>query len=216
MKIITKDIFYGSEKLALTNQRVLYWKKEDILILSDLHIGKAAHFRINGIPISAKVLDDDLERLKSLIEYFNPETLLVVGDLFHAEMNKELQIFHSWLAQFKTLNKVLVKGNHDRISKSIANMFYDWKVENELVLNKIKFIHEPKVDEANYSQISGHIHPGVFIKGKGKQRFKLPCFQVYEKQLILPAFSLFTGLNTRVPKDKLINYAFTSESIFEL
>lgn len=216
MKIEIKDIIYGAEKLSLTNQRSIYWQKEDILVLSDLHVGKAAHFRKNGIPISAKVLDDDLERLKNIIEYFNPETLLVVGDLFHAEMNRELEVFHSWLAQFRALNKILVKGNHDRVSKPIAELFSDWKIVNEFVINKIKFIHEPEKSLTDIFQISGHIHPGVLIKGKGKQRFKLPCYQVFDKQLILPAFSLFTGLNTNKVKCKVNIYAFTDNNIFEV
>jgi len=77
-------------------------------------------------------------------------------------------------------------------------------------------VHDAVEKPTNSFIISGHIHPGVFIKGRGKQRIKLPCFQVTENQLILPAFSLFTGLNTRQSLQKCKNFAFTNDGIFEV
>ena len=85
-----------------------------------------------------------------------------------------------------------------------------------LRIQAIKFVHDIIKPEDNYFTISGHTHPGVSIKTKGKQRIKLPCYQVTKKQLVLPAFSLFTGLNTKdYPKD-CINYCFTNNGIFEI
>ena len=39
----------------------MYWQREDALILSDIHIGKTAHFRKHGIPMPDDVLQKDLE-----------------------------------------------------------------------------------------------------------------------------------------------------------
>ncbi len=64
--------------------RCLYWEEERSLILSDLHFGKTGHFRKAGIAVPQSVYREDLLRLLSLIQYFQPRQLLVVGDLFHS------------------------------------------------------------------------------------------------------------------------------------
>ncbi|WP_299671151.1 ligase-associated DNA damage response endonuclease PdeM [uncultured Polaribacter sp.] len=216
MVIISKKIHYKGEILELTNQRVIFWETQKSLILSDLHIGKSAHFQKSGIPIPKNVLTTDLERLKQLILHFKPVNLIIVGDLFHAEYNTDLDEFKDWLLQFKNLKLQLIKGNHDRLSNRIYEQFNIEVFTSELNLNSLKFVHDAVVPTDAFFTISGHIHPGVFIKGKGRQRIKLPCFQVTENQLILPAFSLFTGLNTRQSLKKCKNFCFTDDGIFEM
>lgn len=213
MNIITKSITVRNEELILTNQRALYWANEDALILSDLHIGKTAHFRKHGIPMPNDILQADLERLKTLINHFNAHKLIVVGDLFHAEANLDLDTFKDWVSQFDTLKITLIKGNHDRLSKNLINKF---KIEVELKkqLHPFTFVHEHQENLEEDFIISGHTHPGVLVKGMGKQKLKLPCYQVTSNQIILPAFSLFTGLNTRNKPDNAICYAFTETSFF--
>ncbi|WP_317166959.1 ligase-associated DNA damage response endonuclease PdeM [Winogradskyella ursingii] len=214
LKIITENISVKNETLTLTNQRAIYWKRESALILSDIHIGKTAHFRKHGIPMPDGVLQNDLERLKQLILYLKAQKILIVGDLFHAEANVDMDTFQLWLNQFEDLQIVLIKGNHDRLSKNIVSKF-DFEIEKELEISPFTFVHEHLKKHSEQFTISGHTHPGVRIKGKGKQFLKLPCFQVSGHQIILPAFSLFTGLNTRSqPKDSVC-YAFTDTSIFK-
>ena len=216
MKIVTKKIQCANEILELTNQRAIYWEKEQSLILSDLHIGKSAHFQKSGIPIPSSILQQDLLRLQELIHHFNTTTLIIVGDLFHAEYNTDLDEFKVWLQQFENLKIQLIKGNHDRLSNRIYEQFDIEVFGSSLQMKTLKFVHELTSINKDYFTISGHTHPGVFIKGKAKQRIKLPCFQVTKNQLILPAFSLFTGLNTKDAPEKCKNYAFTESAIFEL
>ncbi len=212
--IVTEHITINNEELVLTNQRALYWQGENALILSDVHIGKTAHFRKHGIPMPDDVLQKDLERLKQLIQHFGAKTLLIVGDLFHAERNSDMATFKEWLGQFPELVLVLIKGNHDRQSKMLMDEL-SIQVETELLLEPFIFIHEPNTKLSEDFTISGHTHPGVLIKGKGKQKMKLPCYQFTDNQLILPAFSLFTGLNTRDVPENATCYAFTDSSIFK-
>ncbi|WP_299064340.1 ligase-associated DNA damage response endonuclease PdeM [uncultured Polaribacter sp.] len=214
--IVSKKIELKGEVLAITNQRVLFWETQKSLILSDVHIGKSAHFQKSGIPIPKDVLTTDLERLKQLIIHFKAENLIIVGDLFHAAYNKDLDEFKDWLLQFKKLSLQLIKGNHDKLSNQIYAQFHIEVFKTELQINSLKFVHDAVTPGNDVFTISGHIHPGVFIIGKGKQRIKLPCFQVTENQLILPAFSLFTGLNTQNPPKNCKNYCFTEDGIFEM
>ncbi|WP_431157632.1 ligase-associated DNA damage response endonuclease PdeM [Winogradskyella poriferorum] len=213
MTIVSEHIRIKNEELILTNQRALYWQRENALILSDIHIGKTAHFRKHGIPMPDDVLQKDLERLQQLILHFDAKTLLIVGDLFHAERNSDMSTFKDWLTQFPDLKLILIKGNHDRQSKRLMDDL-NIEVTTHLALNPFKFLHEPKENNKGEFVISGHTHPGVLLRGKGKQRLKLPCYQITKNQLILPAFSLFTGLNTRDIPEGAICYAFTEFELF--
>jgi len=216
MTIATANITCHDALLTLTNQRAVYWPEQRALILSDLHIGKTAHFRKSGIPVPSNILEQDLERLKTLILHFKPVKLLIVGDLFHAEFNKDISVFHLWMRQFKQLNLVLIKGNHDKHVFELYEGLTIDIISNYLEIAPFIFTHHiSKVkDDAFY--ISGHTHPGVLLKGKGRQKIKLPCFQVSQQQLILPAFSLFTGLNTNNAPATCVNYAFTDTQLFKL
>jgi len=216
MIIAEKEIECFGAIFTLTNQRVIYWEQEKALILSDLHIGKSATFRKSGIPISKGVLEKDLERLETLINHFKAETLIVVGDLFHAEFNQDIQFFIDWFCQKENLKIELILGNHDRLSAEIYEKLCLTVYQFEMIKNKIHFVHDNiKISEDKFI-ISGHTHPGVLLKGKARQKIKLPCFQVTKNQLILPAFSNFTGLNTRSKPKNCINFAFTDELIFEV
>ena len=216
VQIVTERIDCFHEIIYITNQRVLYWEKLNSLILSDLHIGKSAHFQKSGIPIPSSVLENDLNRLQQLIEYFKATTLIIVGDLFHAAYNKDLELFKTWLSNFTSLKIQLIKGNHDRLKTTLYQDFNIELFNKELQVDTFKFVHDFVEIEKDVFTISGHTHPGVFLKGKGRQRIKLPCFQVTKNQLILPAFSLFTGLNTKDAPKNCINYAFTEKGIFKV
>src|SRR5690606_18916178 len=118
------------------------WQKEKALILSDLHIGKTAHFRKNGIALANHIMKSDLERLSALIEYFQPEKFLVVGDLLHAGDNSDVDEFCIWKNQYPDIQFYLIEGNHDRISKTLEKkLCFNHKAE-WLEINNITFIHD--------------------------------------------------------------------------
>ena len=89
------------QTLWLSPERCIYWEEERSLILSDLHFGKTGHFRKSGIGVPQDIFKKDLQRLFSQIQFFNPTTLLYVGDLFHSHANKELDMFLKWRKSLK-------------------------------------------------------------------------------------------------------------------
>ena len=113
IKTLEKTI--RNEKVIFTNQRALYWEREKALVISDLHVGKSAHFRKSGIAVSSQILHDDLLVLENLLAFFDVNHVLIVGDLFHAGHNSDLDIFCEWRNRFPQLKITLIKGNHDRI-----------------------------------------------------------------------------------------------------
>ena len=213
--IATKEIACNQQPFILTNQRALFWETEQALVLSDLHVGKAATFRKHGIPISKKVLEDDLQRLEELITFFSAQKLIIVGDLFHAEYNSDIHYFRDWIQKLE-IDIELIVGNHDRQSKRLYEAMNFQVYTKEKLSHGIRFVHDETAPSEEYFTISGHTHPGVLIRGKGRQYIKLPCYQVTQQQLILPAFSKFTGLNTRNMPEGCVNYAFTDLEIFEI
>lgn len=214
MNIATKEITIQNEIFTLTNQRALYWEKEKALIFSDLHIGKTAHFRKNGIALANHIMKNDLERLSVLIEYFQPKKFIIVGDLLHAGNNSDVDEFCNWQKQYPHIKFVLVEGNHDRISKTLEKKLCLDSRSALLEIDDIAFVHD--FDRSNPKfQITGHIHPGFVINSPVK-RIKLPCFAVTSKQLLLPAFSEFTGLDTKNIPKKGIYFVFTDSEIYEI
>jgi uncharacterized protein len=64
-----------------------------------------------------------------------------------------------------------------------------------IVLGPLLLAHEPTPPPEGMLTICGHIHPGILLKGKAKQRVRIPCFHYSENVLILPSFGNFTGLS---------------------
>lgn len=214
MNVQTKKIKIRQETFTLTNQRALFWEEQKALILSDLHIGKTAHFRKNGIALANQIMKNDLERLSILIEYFKPEKFIVVGDLLHAGDNSDVDEFCSWRNQYNDLQFHLIEGNHDRISKKLeAKLCLNFKSEL-LEIDDFMLIHDFEKKHPKF-QITGHIHPG-FVINSAVKKIKLPCFVVTENQLLLPAFSEFTGLDTKNIPKKGKFYVFTDTEIYEI
>ncbi|MGO4709740.1 ligase-associated DNA damage response endonuclease PdeM [Chryseobacterium sp. 2TAF14] len=214
MKIVTKNIKIKNEVFTLTNQRAMFWEKEKALIFSDLHIGKTAHFRKNGIALSHQIFESDLQRLSVLIEYFKPEKFIIVGDLLHAGDNSDVDKFCEWKSLFPGIEFHLVEGNHDKISKKLeAKLCLNFKSQ-QLEIDDVVFVHDFEKSNPKF-QITGHIHPGFIINSPVK-KIKLPCFVITENQLLLPAFSEFTGLDTKnLPKNGRF-YVFTDAEIYEI
>ena len=63
MTLQTLEKTIQNQTLVFTNQRALFWQEQKAVIISDLHIGKTAYFRKNGIPIPSDILEKDLTRL---------------------------------------------------------------------------------------------------------------------------------------------------------
>jgi len=181
------------QHLWLSSQRSLFWEEQKALIISDVHFGKTGHFRKSGIAVPQAVYKEDLQRLISLLHYFKPERLIVVGDFFHSSANIELDLFKKWRADFAALKVELIKGNHDILKDSWYSEVDIVVHHKDLLIGNFLFSHERCFAENGVYVFCGHIHPGIIINGLGKQSLRFPCFYFAEDHCILPAFSKFTG-----------------------
>jgi DNA ligase-associated metallophosphoesterase len=211
------NITSQGEELILDKERALFLPKHQLLAISDLHLGKSAHFRQAGLQVPVTIAQTDLQRLSLLIKQYNPKTLLINGDMFHHGLNTDIDEFCVWRKQYRELNFLLVKGNHDRLSDANYAAMNIEIHEPSFCLGPFCFIHDaPNGMEEELYPISGHIHPGVTIVGKAKQRLKFPCFYFGKDYAVLPAFSLFTGLYTVYPKVNERIFAVTPKSVVEV
>ncbi len=207
------------QQFCLSAERCIFWEARKTLIVSDLHLGKTGHFRKSGIAVPQSVYKEDLQRLIHLVQFFRAEEILVVGDLVHSVINKELELFSKWRRDYEHLKISLIRGNHDILSSS-------WYEENNIAvhegsytLEEFCFQHDPNECESNADDpflFSGHIHPGIVLNGMGRQSLRFPCFYFSSDSCILPAFSRFTGAAAVEPKNGDIVYAIVNQSLVEL
>lgn len=191
------------EELLFDFRRAIYWENRKSLIIADFHIGKAGHFRKNGIAISNSVSKDDFVRLNALIDSYSPERLMILGDLSHSRINKEWYLWLEYREKHSNIEVVLVPGNHDILPKSEYERAKIIQTKPIHILEPFIFIHESIPTKGpELRQISGHIHPGVRLNGAARQGITLPCFYISEAKIILPAFSGFTGKFKVKPKKK--------------
>jgi uncharacterized protein len=116
-----------------------------------------------------------------------------VGGLFHSQANTDLDWFKKWRNDFASLELVLVKGNHDILQNAWYKEAHIEVIEKELKINSFLFTHEKCETNPDLYTFCGHIHPGIYLQGLGKQSLRLPCFYFANDHCILPAFSKFTG-----------------------
>lgn len=211
MKISVRE-----EEIILDKERAIYLPKEQLLTISDLHLGKAAHFRKAGLAVPNSVSQNDLNRLAKLIERYHPKQLLINGDMFHSNYNSEIDEFAKWKEEFIEIEFILVKGNHDKQAEEVYKNLAIEVYEPNYQTDKFCFIHDMAHCKSNLYAISGHIHPGVSIYNKVKQRLKFPCFYFRENDAILPAFSNFTGLQLIKPKENDLVFAITPTKIVKV
>lgn len=188
------EIELEGEEMILLPQRGMFWKKHQILFLADLHLGKIGHFRRNGIPLPNRANDRNLEVIIELVQLTNPKRIICLGDLFHSHYNPEWEVFGELVNHFSYVAFELVIGNHDIMSMHQ----YERKrvhLHEQLVIDRFVLTHHPLEEgSGDLYNLAGHIHPGINLRGKGRQSVTLPCFHFGKRLGLLPAFGAFTGL----------------------
>ena len=203
-------------------ERSLFWEEKNTLIIADMHLGKAGHFRKAGIAIPQSIYKADLQRLIAQLYLYKADRLIIAGDLTHSTANKELDLFIKWRKDFSSLHIDLVKGNHDILEDN-------WYAEAAITISHWKlleppfiFLHDLKADkkltaeEKELYRFTGHVHPGITMKGPGKQTLKFPCFYFTNEYCVLPAFSRFTGTFNVKPAKGEVAFAIVDNSIMRL
>ncbi len=185
----------AGQTFSLHPFKVMYWEEQSILLIADLHLGKSRHFRKEGFPVPQAVGDSNYDKLISVFLDFQPARVVFLGDLFHSDYNKEWLEFEDLMERFPAIQFDLVKGNHDILETGLYDQSRMHIHHEVLAIQPFILTHEPLEEIAEgWYNLSGHIHPCVWLKGRGRQKLRLPCFYFNDQKGILPAFGAFTGM----------------------
>jgi putative SbcD/Mre11-related phosphoesterase len=184
------EVFKG---VFVTADLCLHIPEERTVVVADLHIGYESALEAEGIHIPRIQTDAVIESLAKIIEKFEPDRLVVLGDLKHEfsrNLGQEMRDVRAVLDSVSDqVEVVLVKGNHDNFLENIVSRI-QIPVVPQYRAAGLTFVHGHQPCEAR-PLIMGHEHPSIKIVDRVGAYIKMPC-HVYlrdEGILILPAFS---------------------------
>ena len=184
----------AGETLVLLPEKAVYWPRERMLIIADIHFGKAAAFRSLGVPVPRGTTSENLAGLDALVAAHDARQLVFLGDFLHARAahaNATRLAMLSWRQRHRALGLTLVRGNHDLHAGDPAAALGIALVDEPHKVWPFAFCHHPGIDAPGYG-LAGHVHP-VYVLATRFDTLRLPCFVVGEQGMILPSFGAFTG-----------------------
>ncbi|MGO4478449.1 ligase-associated DNA damage response endonuclease PdeM [Massilia sp. 2TAF26] len=182
------------EQLVLLAQKAAFWPRERMLIIADIHFGKAAAFRSLGIPVPRGTTSENLHALDELVELTGARHVLFLGDFLHARAAHAASTqaaMLAWRRRRCELVLTLVRGNHDRHAGDPATQLGIDLVDEPYTVGPFSFCHHPDIDAPGYV-LAGHVHP-VYVLTTRFDALRLPCFIAGPRRMILPSFGAFTG-----------------------
>jgi uncharacterized protein len=209
---VTLEHSFAGVLFELHPLRALWSPEHATIICSDIHVGKASHFRKHGVALPSAINDQNAWNLSQLLQRYNPSELIVVGDLIHHDANGEWVAFIDFLDHWPHMKRTLIAGNHDRRGLSEAGRAgFDVVAIGQFA--GIGLAHIPEDAPSHLPCIAGHVHPAIRLSGKAKQSLRVPCFLFSEKLALLPAFGAFTGTSVVRPKPGDHVYAIAGQRI---
>ncbi len=180
--------FAGQPLLAM-GSGALWWPDQNLLCVSDLHLGKSERMARRGGPALPPYDNrETLTRLAGDLHRTGATTVICLGDSFDdveasAALPEEdrlhiaaLQAGRRWL---------WIEGNHDPGPVEMGGTHrLDW------VCKGLTFRHIALPD--GHGEISGHYHPKIRLNARGRSIAR-PAFLLDHERLILPAYGTYTG-----------------------
>ncbi len=180
----THSFAFGPTELTAFPSGALYWQAQNLLCVSDLHLGKSERLaRRGGALLPPYETRATLEKLESAIEATGARHIVCLGDSFDdlAAVDGLDEADRLWLLRLMAGREwVWIEGNHDAGPSDIGGTHLA-----ELTLADVVFRH---ISTGPGPEISGHYHPKAQLAGRSR-----PCFLYDECRLILPAFGAYTG-----------------------
>lgn len=171
--------------------RAVFLPAADAVVIADLHLGRSVTSAVDA-PLSAGA--DAVSRLESLLERFEPRTVVIAGDLLHSFSSLPRGVEESVADLERRVAEsgadlVVTPGNHDAmLEAAFAGETAD---EFRLADGETVVLHgheEPTLGAERY--VVGHDHPALSVDGR-----KRPCLLYgpgcYDGAdvVVLPAFT---------------------------
>lgn len=181
---------FGGQTFEIAGQAALYWRAQDALLVSDLHLEKASAFALYGQMLPPYDSVSTLEEIATLCRRYRPAKIISLGDNFHDD-DGEHRLAERAAALLVDLacntEWIWITGNHDRAVSGI----WGGKAFDARTVSGITLRHEAQGGDPN-PEISGHFHPKFRQVLRGRM-VKRRCFVKTPRKLIMPAFGALTG-----------------------
>ncbi|MCT0207548.1 ligase-associated DNA damage response endonuclease PdeM [Synechococcus sp. CS-1332] len=181
---------WRGHRLELLAEKAAWDPEQRLLMLADLHLGKAESFQCQGIPLPSDGDAATFNALLAVAHRLQPRQVVVLGDLIHSRLGltEELRQKLAALPSLLGCPLRLVGGNHER-----GSWLEGLVQEPSLAMGPLWLSHAPE-PRAGRLNVCGHRHP-VALVGRGADRLRLPCFAYNQtlEHLVLPSFGALTG-----------------------
>jgi uncharacterized protein len=204
----------AGERVILLARKALYWPAQRMLVIADIHFGKAAAFRALGVPVPRGTTTENLAALDALVAEYGATHIVFLGDFLHARAahaRATQAALFDWRLRNPGLRLTLVRGNHDRHAGDPAAQLGIEPVDEPHNVEPFSFCHHPDLAAPGYV-LAGHVHP-VFLLASRFDALRLPCFVVGPARMILPSFGAFTGGHAITPSEGERIYVSSGEAI---
>jgi DNA ligase-associated metallophosphoesterase len=207
----------ANEQLLLLPQKAAYWPREGMLIIADIHFGKAASFRALGVPVPAGTTSANLAALDMLMVQYEVRHIMFLGDFLHARAAHApatLAAMQAWRQRHPDLQLTVVRGNHDMHAGDPPAALGIDMVDEPHVIGPFAFCHHPDVLVPSYV-LAGHVHP-VYRLRSGWESLLLPCFLVGPQRMVLPSFGAFTGGHAVIAQPEERVYVSSGQAVLRI
>jgi len=182
------EFMLAGQKMVARASGALFWPAQDLLCVSDLHLGKSERMaRRGGALLPPYEVAETLSRLEADIAAIRPKIVICLGDSFDdlaagAGLDAGARLRLAVMQAGRQW--VWIEGNHDAGPVDIAGQHLAQLTRGQLTFRHIA----ARELAADCGEISGHYHPKARLSGQS-----LPAFWAGNGRLIMPAYGAYTG-----------------------
>jgi len=167
----------------------LWWAAEQLLCVSDLHLGKSERIaRRGGSFLPPYETRDTLARLDADLAALPVKQVVCLGDSFD-DLGAALAIPDAVRSDITRMQAgrrwIWIEGNHDPGPVDMGGSHLA-----ELALGPLTFRHIAQPHSVG--EVSGHYHPKASLHARGRTITRA-AFLIDSARLILPAYGTYTG-----------------------
>ncbi|MBN2905156.1 MAG: ligase-associated DNA damage response endonuclease PdeM [Rhodobacteraceae bacterium] len=183
------DFTLAGARLTACPSGALWWGAAGVLVVSDLHLGKAERLaRRGGALLPPYDTAETLSRLEGDIAATAPRVVICLGDSFDDDTAASTLApdIATRLMQLAAGRRwIWIAGNHDPGPVALGGTaLAEWQH------GPLTFRHIARPDAR--AEVSGHYHPKMRLNLAGR-RVARPCFLADPSRVILPAYGAYTG-----------------------
>lgn len=185
------EIRLGGEVLDARPSGALHWSARRLLVLGDLHLGRAERLAREGASLLPPYeTRDTLDRLEAEVLATDPRLVVCLGDSFDdlVAANGLAAGLGPRIARLAAGRRWLwIAGNHDPAPVDLPGEHV-----GALAMAPIRFRHIAQPLGDGECEVSAHFHPKARLC-LGGTRITRRCFLADRRRVILPAFGTYTG-----------------------